>query len=180
MFTASKTSVGSVLFSSFAGVVVINRNCQGTLGEALTEIWLYLIFGTCLSHQILSWQVLPTHLPPWPNTMPPQPCVLTGSWARGGPWQRTVRKTQWHFCRENIPDVADPNPSRCLCLSYPHCSHLTFTKSVKWMLGTKCPSPRKVRGHQDDCVRSPRPCISLQGSPLQLCFTVKYWSQETD
>ena len=38
MFTGSKTSVGSDLFSSSADVVVINRNSQDTLGAALTEI----------------------------------------------------------------------------------------------------------------------------------------------
>lgn len=38
MFTVSKTSVGSDLFSSTADVVVINRNSQGALGAALAEI----------------------------------------------------------------------------------------------------------------------------------------------
>lgn len=38
MFTVSKTSVGSDLFSFSADVVVINRNSQGTLGVALAEI----------------------------------------------------------------------------------------------------------------------------------------------
>lgn len=38
MFTVSKTSVGSDLFSFSADVVVINRNSQGTLGAALAEI----------------------------------------------------------------------------------------------------------------------------------------------
>lgn len=64
-----------------ADAAVINRNSRGTLGQLLQRLrlWLELISPTCLSPQLLSWQVLPDTKPPQPRI----PCKLSVWGCRG-------------------------------------------------------------------------------------------------
>lgn len=91
-----------------ADAVVINRNIQGTLGQLLLRLrlWLELIFCTCLSPQILSWQVLPAHSSWHKATWRP---LAAESW---GTWRRTLKKTLWPLYEELIPHWAQEQLSK--------------------------------------------------------------------
>lgn len=102
-------------------------------------------FSWDLSPQILSWEVLPTALPPWADTMPPQP-----SWPHGGPQQGTVQDTLT-FPQRNYPKPCKAQPLWVPVHQLPSLQSFYTTRRAKWALGTKCLSPRRVKGHQMSC-----------------------------